>query len=94
MTWSFWAAYLEKLAIVALALVALYVAALRLGQTRLFARSGRCVRVLESMPLSQQTSLYVVRVGSRYFLIGSATGGIWALAELAEAELRPPPFDD
>ncbi len=93
MTWSFWAAYLEKLAIVALVLAALYVAAHRLRQTRLFARPGRCVRLLESMALSQQTALYVVKVGSRYFLIGSATGGIWALAELTEAELRPAPFD-
>lgn len=86
MPWSFWAGYLEKLGIVALLLLALYVVASRLRQTRLFARSGRSLTLLESMMLSQHAALYIVRVGSRYFLIGSAAGGICALAELAESD--------
>lgn len=87
MAWSLWVNYLEKLAIVAFVLAALYFAARRLGQMRLFARSGRCLRLLESMMLSQHAALYVVKVGSRYFLLGSAAGGVWALAELVEGEL-------
>ncbi|MFZ0031751.1 MAG: flagellar biosynthetic protein FliO [Candidatus Cybelea sp.] len=84
---SFWPLYVEKLAIVALVLSALYWAARRLRQTRLFAPSGRSVNVLESTMLSQHAALHVVSVGSRRFLIGSAAGGVTRLAELAS------PFD-
>ncbi len=80
---SFWPLYVEKLAIVALVLAALYLAARRLRQTRLFAPSGRLVNVLESTMLSQHAALHVVSVGSRCFLIGSAAGGVTRLAELA-----------
>lgn len=83
---SFWPLYIEKLAIVALVLGALYLAARRLRQTRLFAPSGRLVNVLESTMLSQHAALHVVSVGSRCFLIGSAAGGVTRLAELGELE--------
>jgi flagellar protein FliO/FliZ len=86
MSWAFWAGYVEKLAIVAFILVALYVLARRLGESRLFARPGRCVRLVESLVLSQHAALHVVRAGSRYFLIGSAAGGVTTLAELARSE--------
>ena len=86
MPWSFWAGYLEKLGVIALVLLALYVVAGRLRQTRYFARSGRALTLLESMMLSQHAALHVVRVGSRYFLIGSAAGGVCALTELAESD--------
>ncbi len=79
---SFWPLYVEKLAIVALVLAALYLAARRLRQTRLFAPSGRLVNVLESTMLSQHAALHVVSVDSRCFLIGSAAGGVTRLAEL------------
>jgi flagellar biogenesis protein FliO len=88
MPWNFWAAYLERLATIALVLVALYFAARRFGRTSPFVRSGRRLRLLESMTLSQNAALYVVQVGARFFLIGSAPAGVWALAELAEVELR------
>jgi flagellar biogenesis protein FliO len=84
---SFWAGYLERLALVALVLVALYLAGRRLRQTRFFARTGRTLNVLESIMLSQHAALHVVRVGARYFLIGSAAGGVSALAELGESEI-------
>jgi flagellar biogenesis protein FliO len=87
MPWSFWAGYLEKFAVLGLALAALYFIAYGLRQTRLFARSGRCLTLLESIALSQHAALHVVRVGSRYFLIGSAAGGVRSIAELAEGEV-------
>lgn len=88
MAWTFWASYLERLAIVALVLGALYVIARKLRQTRLFARPGRRLSLLESMMLSQHAALYVVRVGTRYFLIGSGTGGVTKLTELEESQIR------
>jgi flagellar biogenesis protein FliO len=87
MPWSFWAGYFEKLAILGLALAALYMIARRLRQSRFFAPAGRCVRLVESMMLSQHAALYVVRVGTRYFLIGSTASVVSTLAELKEAEI-------
>jgi flagellar biogenesis protein FliO len=87
MPWSFWAGYFEKLAILALVLVAIYLVGRKLRQSRLFAPAGRRVRLLESVMLSQHAALYVVRVGTRHFLIGSTAGGVSALAELGEAEV-------
>ncbi len=84
---SFWVSYLVRLAVVALVLIALYFTARRLRQTRLFARSGCSLGLLESMMLSQHAALHVVRVGTRYFLIGTATGAVTALAEIEEAEV-------
>ncbi|MBV9720037.1 MAG: flagellar biosynthetic protein FliO [Candidatus Eremiobacteraeota bacterium] len=80
MTWSFWLNYLERLAIVAVVLVALYVIARKLRELRIFA-PGRRITVLESAMLAPNAALHVVRVESRYFLI--ASGSATSLAELA-----------
>lgn len=89
MPWSFWVGYVEKLAIVALVLVGFYAVAWRLRQVRPFARSDRCMNVLDSMMLSQHAALYVVRVGTRYFLIGGSASGVRRLSELTESSLKP-----
>jgi flagellar biogenesis protein FliO len=83
---SFWTGYLVRLAVVALVLIALYFTARKLRQTRLFGGRGRCLSLLESIILSQHAALHVVRVGARYFLIGSATGTVTALAEIARGD--------
>jgi len=83
---SFWVSYVAKLAIVALALAVLYVLARKLRQARFLGDGGRCVRVVESTALSQHAALHVVRVGGRYFLIGSATG-VDVLAELRSSDV-------
>ena len=86
MPWSFWAGYLAKLTLVALVLAAIYVLARWLRRTHFFARDDPFVSVIESTALSPHASLYVVRAGSRYFLIG--TGGVCVLAELDDAATR------
>jgi flagellar biogenesis protein FliO len=86
MPWSFWAAYLAKLTLVALALAVTYVLARWLRRTRFFERGDRLVNVVESAPLSQHAALYLVRAGSHYFLIGS---GVCLLAEVAAPEDEP-----
>jgi flagellar biogenesis protein FliO len=85
---SFWTAYVAKVAIVALLLVALYVVAGLLRRTRFFARSGRRVALVESMAISQHAALYVVRAGARYFLIGCTAGGLSTLAELSASDVE------
>jgi flagellar biogenesis protein FliO len=84
--WSFWVGYLAKLTLVALALGVIYVLARWLRRTRFFDRGDRLVNVVESAALSQHAALYLVRAGSRYFLIGT---GVSMLAEVTGAEERP-----
>ena len=82
MAGGFWTAYVARLAIVAVALILLYAVARRLQSTQLFARRTRRLELLESAMLSPHAALHVVRAGARYFLIGSASGGVTRLAEL------------
>jgi flagellar biogenesis protein FliO len=79
---AFWGAYALRLAILAIVLCALYAVARRLRDTKLFARHGRRIDVLESAMLSQHAGLHLVRVDARYFLIGSAAAGVTRIAEL------------
>jgi flagellar biogenesis protein FliO len=81
---GFWTAYVARLAILALVLVVLYVVARKLQSAKLFIRSGRRLQLLESAMLSQHAALHLVRAGKRYFLIGSAAGGVTRLAELVD----------
>jgi flagellar biogenesis protein FliO len=88
MPWTFWAAYIVKLAILGLVLATLYAVARKLRETRLFAhRHGRCVSVVESAMLSQHAAIHLLRAGNRYFLVGSASAAISVLVELAPADL-------
>ncbi|MBV8344568.1 MAG: flagellar biosynthetic protein FliO [Candidatus Eremiobacteraeota bacterium] len=90
MAWSFWAAYLLKLAIVGLVLAASYAAAHALRRLRCFSTSAdRKLRVLESAAISQHAAVHLVKAGRRYFLIGAAGTSIAVLAELAAADATP-----
>jgi flagellar biogenesis protein FliO len=86
MPWSFWAGYIAKLALVALAFAVVYVLARWVRRTRFFERTDRLVNVVESTALSQHAALYLVRAGSRYFLIGT---GVCMLAEVTGAQEEP-----
>ncbi|HYL27833.1 MAG TPA: flagellar biosynthetic protein FliO [Candidatus Nitrosotalea sp.] len=83
---SFWTNYLEKLAILAVILSALYLLARRLREGRLPRKGARRLYVLDSAMLSPHASIHVVRAGERCFLIGSTAGGVTALAELSPSE--------
>lgn len=85
MAWSFWAAYLERLGLVALLLGLLYLIARRLRSLRFFSARSRSIAVIESAILSQHAAVHVVRVGARYFALGT---GVARLAELSAAELN------
>lgn len=88
MPWNFWAAYLLKLGIVGLLLAAAYAAAHALRRLRFFvARVDRRLGVLETVVLSQHATVHLLRVGTRYFLVGTAGATIATLAELAATEL-------
>ena len=87
MAGSFWAVYALKLAIVALALWALYLLGRKLRQMRFFASAGRCVSIVETTILSPHAAISVLRAGRRYFLVAAGTAGIVKLAELAAADV-------
>ena len=86
---SFWAAYAFKLAILAMAMAALYVLAHRLRNTRWWRRSpGGSLRVLESAMLAPHATIHLVRAGNRYLLLGVGAG---ILAEISPDELDVTP---
>lgn len=87
MTWPFWAAYGLRLAAAALVLAAVYATARALRGLRLRGSAKGCVAVVETTMLSPQATLHLLRVGERYLLVGSASGGISLLAELEPAEV-------
>jgi flagellar biogenesis protein FliO len=89
-TWSFWASYLAKLAVVGLMLAVLYAVARALRHTRFFALRSRRVRVLESLMLSQHCAIHLVRVDTRCFLLGSGTAGVTRLAEIRKSSDSEP----
>ncbi len=81
---GFWAAYVAKLAVVGLLLTIAYAVARRLKTVRPFG-AGRCLKLLETTALSTQAAIHLVRVGTRYFLIGSAAE-VRVLAELQPSD--------
>lgn len=88
-------ALLRMLAALVVVCVLAYVL-LRYGLRRLVAPAGRSqhLRVLERCPLSTGKALWIVAVGRRTFLVGSAEQGLSLLAELQEGDLpaiAPPP---
>lgn len=86
---GFWEGYIAKLLVVALMLTTLYVIGARLRRPGIFGRNAaRFIHVIETTMLSQHAALYVIRAGTRYFVIGAGTGGIARLAELAPGELE------
>jgi flagellar biogenesis protein FliO len=89
MPWSFWEAYAVKLLILGLMLTALYAVARRLKGLRFFARGvDRYVTVIESTMLSQHAAVHLLRVGTRYLLIGGGNAGLFKLAEFSAGELE------
>lgn len=81
-------ALLRMLAALVVVCVLAYVL-LRYGLRRLVAPAGRSqhLRVLERCPLATGKALWIVAVGPRTFLVGSAEQGLSLLAELQEGDL-------
>jgi flagellar biogenesis protein FliO len=60
------------------------------GRSRITGGPGkRLITVLETAFLSQHTTVHVVKVGSRYLLVGGGSQSPALLAELSEAEVQP-----
>ena len=89
MSTGFWWSYIGALLVVALMLGGLYAVVRGLARGRLIAStSRRIVTVLESTPLSQHSAMHVVKVGSKYYLIGASNGHVSTLGEMDGPELE------
>ena len=86
----FIAQYVLALLVVALMLFGLYTVVRALGRGRLVASSDRrLVTVVESTFIAQNTTLHVVKVGERYYLIGGGSGHVNTLAEVPADQVDP-----
>jgi flagellar biogenesis protein FliO len=88
-TAGFWGQYLLALAVVALMLFGLYAIVRGLTRGRLLAANEkRLIGVVDSALVSQNTSVHVVKAGSRYLLVGGGSGHLAALGELSGDEVE------
>ncbi len=61
-----------------------------LNRGRLVSASGkRLVTVVESTALSQSTTVHVVKVGDRYYLIGGGSAGVTHIADVPSDVVDP-----
>lgn len=82
--------YILALAVVALMLFGLYTVVRALGRGRLVTSTDRrLVTVIESTFLAQNTTLHVIKVGERYYLVGGGSGHVNTLAEVPAEQVDP-----
>ena len=68
----------------------LWYAVRTLSRGRLVSASGkRLVSVVESTALSQNTTVHVVKVGDRYYLIGGGSAGVTHIADVPSDVVDP-----
>jgi len=90
MEWLVWLRAISALALVALLLLGLYWAVRFLAQGRLLALGrSKLVNVIESTFLAQNTSVHVVRIARRYFLVGASSGHVSLISEIPADEVEP-----
>ncbi len=82
--------YILALLVVALMLFGLYTVVRALGRGRLVTSTDkRLVTVVESTFLAQNTTLHVVKVGERFYLLGGGSGHVASLAEVPAEQVEP-----
>ena len=82
--------YILALLVVALMLFGLYTVVRALGRGRLVTSTDkRLVTVVESTFLAQNTTLHVVKVADRYYLVGGGAGHVNTLAEISPEQVEP-----
>lgn len=82
--------YIFALLVVALMLFGLYTVVRALGRGRLVTSADkRLVTVIESTFLAQNTTLHVIKVGDRFYLVGGGSGHVSTLAEVPSEHVEP-----
>ena len=81
--------YLLALVVVGLMLFGLYAVVRGVSRGRAFGASEkRLVSVVSSTYVSQNTTIHVVKAGSKYLLVGGGSGQLRALGEVAADEVE------
>lgn len=82
--------YILALFVIALMLFGLYAVVRALSRGRLVVSSERrLLTVVESTSLSQNTTLHVVKAGTRYYLVGGGAGHVSSLGEIPAEQVEP-----
>lgn len=81
------------IAIFLLILAAAYFLTKWLGKTNFLQNSNRNITLVESFRINQTSFIQIIKIGSRYFVIGISKDHIEYLAEMEEEELKFPSFD-
>ena len=90
MEWMVWLRAISALALVALLLWGLYWGIRFLSHGRLLALGrSRLVSVVESTFLAQNTSVHVIKIGARYYLVGASSGHVGLICEIPTEEVEP-----
>ena len=85
-----WLRVISGLALVAFLLLGLYYVVRFLSQGRLLTLGrSRLMTVIETTFLAQNTSIHVVKIGGRYFLIGASSGHVALISEIPPEEVEP-----
>jgi flagellar biogenesis protein FliO len=86
---GFWVKYILLLVVVGLMLFGLYAILRGLSRGRLLATTDpRLISVVESIFVSQNTTLHVVKIGSQYLLVGGGVGHLATLGELPAEDVE------
>ena len=90
MEWTVWIRAATALALVALLLYGLFWALRMLSQGRLLALNrNKLVNLVESTFIAQNTSVHVVKIARRYYLVGASNGHVALISELPAEEVEP-----
>ena len=90
MEWTVWLRAIGALALVALLLYLLYWVARFISQGRVVTLGrSRLVSVIESCFLSQNTSVHVVKIGGKYYMVGASAGHVSLISEIPASEVEP-----
>lgn len=82
--------YIVALLVVGLLLFGLYSIVRALSRGRLFAGADkRLVNVIESTFLSQNTTIHVVKIAEKYYIVGGGSGNLSMLGEIAPESIDP-----
>ena len=90
MEWTVWIRAATALALVALLLYGMFWALRLLSQGRFAALNrNKLVTLVESTFIAQNTSVHVVKIGRRYYLVGASSGHVALISELPAEEVEP-----
>jgi flagellar protein FliO/FliZ len=88
MDFSFWIMLLKIIVFLPFILMLFYLSVKYGGSKLQGIQNGKFIKVLERVPLSKESSLIVVKIGEKGYVLTSSTGKIDTLLELNSEEIQ------